>query len=156
MNPTITVEAPSSSLASALRSIQELAEPWGAEWQEDGNGGRLKIPVSAGLRRGWVLGTLKIESSDRGLKLLFEEEESDYRLLRPAVGFLLLSSAGGLFSMISPFFAHRRPELLGAAPLAFFLALGGWFLVISQLRNSGPEEFLEEVAKDLPSPKIAK
>jgi hypothetical protein len=27
------------------------------------------------------------------------------------------------------------------------LALSGWFLVVSRLRSSGPEEFLELVAK---------
>jgi hypothetical protein len=32
------------------------------------------------------------------------------------------------------------------APFGAVLALGGWFLVISRLRTSGPEEFLEAVA----------
>jgi hypothetical protein len=28
------------------------------------------------------------------------------------------------------------------------IALGGWFLVISRLRTSGPDEFLEAVARE--------
>ena len=152
MNRPVIVEASSSHPAAALLSIRQLADLWGADWQGEGNSGRLKLPVSAGLRRGWVSGTLRVEPLGEDLRLRFEEQESDYRLLWPAVGFLLLSSVGGLFSMVWPFFAHARPELLAAAPLAFFLALGGWFLVISRLRNSGPEEFLEEVAKNLEPP----
>ncbi|MCB1035143.1 MAG: hypothetical protein KDD47_15050 [Acidobacteria bacterium] len=131
---------------AALVSVADVAELWGAQWQREGSGGRLTLPVTAGLRRGRVSGALSAAPHGCGLKLQFEPRESEYHLVWPAVAFLVLASAGGLFSMVWPFFAHRRPELLEAAPLAFFLAVGGWLLVVSRLRNSGPEEFLEEVA----------
>jgi len=137
----------------ALAAIEELAEHWGGRWHREGSGGRLTLPVSAGLRRGTVSGTLSVEAGAKGLSLHFDPEESDYRLIRPAVFFLVLASAGGLFSMVWPFFAHRQPELLAAVPTAALLALGGWFLVVSRLRNCGPEEFLEEVAEGLTPPK---
>ena len=52
---------------------------------------------------------------------------------------LLFATAGGLLTVLWPFF----PELLPVAPSAPCIALGGWFLVISRLRTSGPDEFLD-------------
>jgi hypothetical protein len=46
--------------------------------------------------------------------------------------------AGAVLTMLWPFF----PQLLPLAPFGAILALGGWFLVLSRLRNSGPDEFL--------------
>jgi len=55
---------------------------------------------------------------------------------------LLLATAGGVLTVLWPFF----PNLLAVAPFGAVIALGGWFLVITRLRTSGPDEFLEAVA----------
>ena len=44
--------------------------------------------------------------------------------------------------MLWPFY----PQLIAVAPFGALLALGGWFLVVSRLRTSGPDEFLDAVA----------
>ena len=55
---------------------------------------------------------------------------------------LLFATAGGILTVLWPFF----PDLLAVAPFGAVIALGGWFLVITRLRTSGPDEFLEAVA----------
>jgi hypothetical protein len=55
---------------------------------------------------------------------------------------LLVAVAGGLLTVLWPFF----PQLMNVAPFGALLALGGWFLVVSRLRTSGPDEFLVAVA----------
>lgn len=159
MTRPLIVNAAGTAPARALAIVAEVADLWGGSWQPGSSlgstEGTLSLPVTAGLRRGTVSGTLEIEATEDGSVLRFEQRESEYYLLWPAVFFLVLASAGGLFSMVWPFFAHSRPELLTAAPLAFFLAVGGWLLVVARLRNSGPEEFLEEVTERLSPPKVS-
>jgi uncharacterized membrane protein HdeD (DUF308 family) len=55
---------------------------------------------------------------------------------------LLLSAFGAVLTFIWPFF----PKLIAVAPFGALLALGGWFLVVSRLRSSGPEDFLAALA----------
>jgi uncharacterized membrane protein HdeD (DUF308 family) len=77
-----------------------------------------------------------------GCRLRFTPEESDYYVHTPAVTVLLISALGGLLALAWPLY----PRLLPVAPFGAVLALCGWFLVVSRLRNSGPEEFLGAVA----------
>jgi|HubBroStandDraft_3_1064219.scaffolds.fasta_scaffold24125_2 hypothetical protein len=130
----------------ALAVAQRAAREWGGELEPAagaGGGGRLWLPVVAGLRRGTVAGRLEVEEAPGGGSLLrFTPEQSDYHLHAPAVAVLLLAALGGLLTIAWPLY----PRLLPVAPLGAVLALGGWFLVVSKLRNSGPEEFLGTVA----------
>jgi hypothetical protein len=128
----------------ALAVAQRAAREWGGELEPAaGDGGRLWLPVVAGLRRGTVAGHLEVEEApDGGSLLRFTPEQSDYHVHAPAVAVLLLAALGGLLTIAWPLY----PRLLPVAPLGAVLALGGWFLVISRLRNSGPEEFLGTVA----------
>lgn len=130
--------------ATTLELIAETAEDWGATWEPEGAaGGRLRLPVSAGLRHGWVAGRLRVASAPGGASdVAFSEESAEYRLWVPAVAVLTLAAAGALVTMLWPFF----PRLLGAAPLGALLALSAWFMILSRLRNQGVEEFLEQVA----------
>jgi len=131
----------------ARRAVAIVAEDWGAEWEAEHD--RLTLAVTAGLRIGWVRGPVRFERPTEGqpFDLCFRVKESEFALQKPAVAFLLLAAIGGLFTMVWPFFAHINPGLLQLAPLAALFALGGWFLVVSRLRNAGPEEFLVAVAK---------
>ena len=125
----------------ALTLLARAAEAWGAEWQRQGNGGRLYLPVNAGVRRGVLAGTVSATESGDGTQLTYRVEESRYRLRWNAVVVLLFGLAGGVAAMLWPFF----PQLLAFVPLALGLALAAWFLVVSQVRSTGVEEFLELV-----------
>jgi hypothetical protein len=127
--------------AAALSALRRTAEDLGAEFQEGGTGGKLHLPVMAGLRRGLVSGDVEIRPAEGGSRLVFRPETSIYYVQTQAVMILLLATAGGLLTILWPFF----PKLLAVAPFGAVVALGGWFLVISRLRTSGPDEFLEAV-----------
>jgi hypothetical protein len=144
---------PSAALAAATRA----ASDWGAELTAaatPGGAGRLRLPVTVGLRRGWMEGELVAEelssdtggtgdSSDiHGSRLSFRVERSGYSVPAGPVAFLILGALGGLTLVVWPLY----PPLLRLAPLGVVLALGAWFVVLSRLRVSGPEEFLEMVS----------
>jgi hypothetical protein len=127
--------------AEALLALRRAAEEWGAELQERGTGGQLHLPILAGLRRGLMSGPVEIRPAETGSRVTFRPETSVYYVQTQAVAVLLLAVVGGLLTVLWPFF----PKLLEVAPFGAVIALGGWFLVISRLRTSGPDEFLEAV-----------
>lgn len=127
---------------AALSAVERAADEWGAAWTRHGTGGELALPVLHGLRRGWVRAELSSGPAGGGrtaLRLAVTERHEGVHLA--AVVILLISAAGGILVGAWPFF----PRLLPLAPIGAILALGGWFLVVSRLRSSGPEEFLELV-----------
>lgn len=126
----------------ALAAVGQTAEDWGAEFVRDGWGGKLHLPVIAGIRRGLVTGPVTVVPEGQGSRVVFRAEESVYYVQTQAVVILVISLVGALMTVLWPF----NPKLLAVAPFGAVLALGGWFLVISRLRNSGPEDFLEAVA----------
>jgi hypothetical protein len=126
----------------ALAALQRAAADWGAEFQPSGSGGTLRLPVVAGIRRGLVTGAVEIQPAAEGSRVTFLPETSIYYVQTAAVMVLLLAAAGGVLTVLWPFY----PELLSVAPFGAILALGGWFLVVSRLRTSGPDEFLAAVA----------
>jgi hypothetical protein len=126
----------------ALAAVARVAEDWGAEFQPDGSGGELRLPVVAGLRRGLVTGALEVQAATRGSRVVFRPERSVYHVQTTSVVVLLLALAGAVLTVLWPFY----PELITVAPFGALLALGGWFLVVSRLRTSGPDEFLAAVA----------
>ena len=129
--------------AGALSALRKAVEEWGAELlQEHGGGGQLHLPVLAGLRRGLISGPVEIRAAEGGSRVTFRPETSVYYVQTQAVMVLLLAVVGGLLTVVWPFF----PKLLEVAPFGAVVALGGWFLVISRLRTSGPDDFLEAVA----------
>ena len=130
------------SRETTLAAVEQAAELWGAAWRADGWGGRLELPVAAGLRRGVVRGRLSVEATADGSRLLLRVEESRHTLNRVALVVLLLGGIGALAATLWPFF----PPLLAVAPLAIVLALSAWLLVASRLRTSGPDDFLDLVA----------
>jgi hypothetical protein len=132
----------------ALSALRRTAEDWGAEFQPQGSGGKLHLPVVAGLRRGLVSGDVEIRPAEGGSRVVFRPESSIYYIQTASVVILLLALFGAGLTFLWPFF----PELIAVAPFGAILALGGWFLVVSRLRTSGPEEFLAAVATSaLPS-----
>jgi hypothetical protein len=129
---------------AALEAVEEAAEAWGAAWTRQGTGGDLALPILAGLHRGWVRAQVTADPAGAertALRLSVVERHEGIHV--QAVVILLFSVAGGILVVLWPFF----PRLIPLAPLGALLALGGWFLIISRLRSSGPEEFLELVEK---------
>lgn len=119
--------------------MERAAEVWGAEWSRQG--GRLALPVSAGLRSGRVEARLWTEPAAAGSVLVLRVEQTAYRLRTNAVVVLGIAAAGALTTVVWPLF----PRLLPLVPLGLVLAVGAWFLVITRLATSGPEDFLEVV-----------
>jgi hypothetical protein len=126
----------------ALEALRRTAEDWGAEFQQDGTGGKLHLPVVAGIRRGLVTVVVEIRDAAGGSRVVLQPETSTYYVQTASVMVLLLAAAGGLLTLLWPFY----PKLIAVAPFGAILALGGWFLVVSRLRTSGPDEFLAAVA----------
>ncbi len=133
--------------ATSLDLVAAAAEDWGGMWQAEGrDGGRLGLPVVAGLRDGWVAGQLTVEPAGDGSRLTYLVDKSEYRVQKPAALMLFLASIGAIVTIAAPLF----PALLGLVPLAVVLCLVAWFFVIARLRNSGPEEFFENLAPERP------
>lgn len=134
---------------AALAAVGRAAEDWGAAWEAGISGGRLELPVSAGLRHGRLSGRIEVSGAGRGeAEVSLRPERSEYHLWVAAVVILVLAAGGAILTVIWPFY----PELLAAAPFGAVLALSAWFLVITRLQNRGPEEFLELVAAHAESP----
>jgi hypothetical protein len=128
----------------ALAAVAGAAEDWGADWRSEIGGGRLALPILAGIRHGLVTGRVRIEPRPGGgARVRFQPEQTIYRVQTQAVAILLFAAGGALLTVLWPFY----PDLLAAAPLGAVIALSGWFLVVSRLRTSGPDDFLALVAE---------
>ena len=126
---------------SALAALRRAADGWGAELRKEEEGLWLYLPVIHGLRRGLIAGPVRVEPAEDGSRIVFRPDESNLSVQAAPVIILLLAVAGAVLVMLWPFF----PDLLPLAPFGAILALGGWFLVLTRLRTSGPEEFLGTV-----------
>ena len=131
----------------ALEVLAEAAEAWGAEWRREGSGGRLVLPVTAGLRFGHLTGRISTEPAqrERGTRLRFSVDDTHYQLHWQAVVILCFGALGGLSFTLWPFY----PPLLALAPIALVLAFAAWFLVASRLRTAGVAEFFELLEESL-------
>lgn len=133
-------------VADTVEALADVADAWGANWEPDpaaaDERGTLWLPVVAGLRRGVVRLRVEAAAAEDPATLLLHVEEGHLHVHRQAVGILLLSLSGGVMAGLWPF----RPDLLPLAPAGLVLMLSGWFLVVSRLRTSGPEEFAAAVA----------
>ncbi len=133
--------------AEAAAAIARVAEGWGADWQPDEDGGRLALPVIFGLRRGHAVGRLAIDrlENDR-TRLTWTLEESHLEVHRSSVAVLAMAALPALAVLGSPLW----PPLFALAPMAAILGLLAWWLVVSRLRTSGPEDFLQALAGEYP------
>lgn len=129
--------------AEALAAVGKAAEAWGADWERGIEGGRIGLPIAAGIRRGLARGEVRVERAGAGSTVSFRAEETVFYVQTAAVGILVLAAAGGVLTVVWPFF----PALLPLAPLGGIVALSGWFLVVSRLTTSTPDDFLRLVAE---------
>ncbi len=141
-----SLELPEDPVTS-LNMVAMAAEAWGGVWQAEGtSGGRLGLPVMAGLRRGWVAGQLTVERSGDGSRLTYRVDQGDYKVQKAAALTLFVASLGAVVTIIAPLF----PTLLRLVPISIVICLMAWFFVVARLRNSGPEEFFEDLAREPP------
>jgi len=132
----------------ALLAVERAAELWGAEWDRLGTGGRLELPVHAGVRFGRVSGRLWTEPERQGTTLVFRTESSDYSLKRGAVAMLGVGGLGAVALILWPLF----PQLLALAPMALVFAIIAWLVIASRLQSAGVEDFLQLAASSDESP----
>jgi len=135
---------------AALAALARTAEEWGADLEpleREGGGAapQLRLPVVAGLRRGWVSGAVTAVEVEGGARVTFHEQDGQSYVHAPAVAVLVIAGLGGLLTVLWPFY----PRLLAVAPLGAVLALSGWFLILARLRTSGPREFLDAVTAEV-------
>jgi hypothetical protein len=123
---------------AALSALRRAAEDWGAELRQEEGASWLHLPVVHGLKRGLVSGPVRVEAAGEGTRVVFQPEESRLYVQSASVFILAVAILGALVTVLWPFF----PRLLPISPFGAILALGGWFLVLSRLRTSGPDEFL--------------
>ena len=128
----------------ALEALSRASEMWGARWERQHQGGRLELPVLAGLKHGLLIGRVDVEPIADGSKVVFQIDDARYHLHRSALAILVIGAAGGIAATLWPFF----PALLGVAPLAVVVAIGAWILVASRLRTSTVDDFFELLAGD--------
>lgn len=131
------------AISEAPAALAAAAEAWGAEWTGGRDGGKLILPVVFGLRQGVMIGRVAIEAHGDGSRLTWELEESHLALRRAEVALLALTLLLLLPALAWPF----APRLLALLPIAAVTGLLAWWLVISRLRNSGPEEFFGTLAR---------
>ena len=117
----------------------DAAEVWGAGWQTEDAGGLLTLPVVQGVRQGVVYGRIDVAPSEGGTSLSFKTEDALYKINKSALAILLLGALGGLTVVLWPL----SPRILQLAPIGVVLALVAWLLVVSRLRSSGIDDFLD-------------
>ena len=145
-----SLELPDDPVTS-LNLVAMAADDWGGMWQAEGRGGgRLGLPVIAGVRRGWVAGRLTVEPAGDGSRLTYRVDKSEYRVETSAALILLVASLGAIVTVIAPLF----PALLRLLPISIVLCLMAWFFVVARLRNTGPEEFFEELEREARSDSV--
>lgn len=143
----VRVELPVAELPAALAAA---AEAWGAEWTSDSaarDGGRLVLPVVFGLRRGVLVGRVDFEPAGDGARLAWRLEESHLEVQRAAVAVLVFTAVALLPALAWPF----NPKLLALLPFAAVMGLLAWWLILSRLETSGPEEFFATVRPASPA-----
>lgn len=131
--------------ADALAAVAATAEEWGGLWSPEAGGGRLVLPVLAGLRRGVVAGPLAARPIAGGTRLTLTVESVSWRLHRTAAAVLVLGALGALPVLFWPL----DERLLALAPPGLVLLLVAWFLVSSRLRTAGVDSFLAAVRERL-------
>ena len=109
-------------------------------------GGRLHLPVVAGLRRGLLSGQLEARAAgDDGTRLTLHAELHHWRVHRSAAAVLVLGLLGALPVILWPL----SSDFLALAPVGLVLVFLAWFMVVSRLRTAGGAEFLEAVGDRL-------
>lgn len=112
-------------------------------WEPEGSTGILRLPVSHGLRQSLLEGSLTVEADPggSGSTVRFRVDRTRTKIHWTASLLLLIGAAGGIVTMLWPFF----PGLLPLAPAGIVLAIAAWLLVASRLRTAHVEDFFDRL-----------
>ena len=103
-----------------------------------GRGGRLLLPVTAGLRHGFVVGEIEARESGEATELCYRIEHSEYALHVASVGVLLFGGVGALLTIIAPLFPDQLWQMV---PFGLLLMVVAWLMVVSKIRHRSAEDF---------------
>jgi hypothetical protein len=132
---------------AALAAVVSTVEEWSGEWTPAGDGGELRLPVEAGLRRGFVRGRVSASATSGGGELALEIVEERWWVHRVAVALLLGAAVPAMAGVLWPFV----PAVAPLVPLGLVLGAAAWLAILARLRHRGPAEFLSDVEAALES-----
>jgi hypothetical protein len=130
---------------AALAALAEATAEWDGEWEREGTGGRLALPVQGGLRHGVVQVQASAHAVAGGSELVLRTERADWHLRRSATLLLLVALLGAIAATLWPFV----PALQSLPPLGLVLAVAAWLAVLTRLRHRSVREFLDDVETKL-------
>ena len=133
---------------AALQVLSTTVEDWQGEWTASGEGGELRVPVEAGLRRGFLHARATATSADRGSELAIEVIETRWWIHRTAAALLLGAAVPAIAGILWPFF----PAVAPLVPLGLVLAVASWLAILARLRHRGAAEFVADVEATLNEP----
>jgi hypothetical protein len=134
---------------AALAALATTVEDWHGEWTASGQGGELRVPVEAGLRRGFLRARVTATSHDRASELAIEVLESRWWLHRTAFALLLAAAIPAIAAMLWPFY----PAVAPLVPLGLVLGAASWLAILARLRHRGAAELAGDVEAALAEPK---
>jgi hypothetical protein len=126
---------------TALAALVSTVEDWGGEWNAAGEGGELRLPVEAGLRRGFVRARAVATVEGRGSELTVEIVEARWWVHRTALALLLGAAVPATAGVLWPFY----PALAPLVPLGLVLGAASWLAILSRLRHRGPAELMADL-----------
>jgi len=135
--------------AAALAAVTSTVEDWGGEWIAAGDGGELRLPVEAGLRRGFVRGRVAVTGASAGCELALEIVEERWWVHRVAVALLIGAAVPATAGVLWPFF----PAVAPLVPLGLVLGAAAWLAILARLRHRGPAEFMAELEAAIDEPR---
>ena len=135
--------------AGALAAVASTVEDWSGEWTATADGGELRLPVEAGLRRGFVRGHVTATAANGGSALTLQIVEARWWVHRIAVALLLGAAIPAVAGVLWPFV----PAVAPLVPLGLVLGVASWLAILARLRHRGPAEFLADVEAALEEPK---
>lgn len=136
---------------AAIAAVASTVEDWSGEWTPAGDGGELRLPVEAGLRRGFVRGRVSAKAASGGSELALEIVEERWWVHRVAVALLLGAAIPAMAGVLWPFV----PAVAPLVPLGLVLGAAAWLAILARLRHRGPAQFLSDLEGALEGPTTA-
>ncbi len=125
----------------ALEAVEVAAQAWGGDFERRGSGARIEVPLAAGVRRGWLDGSVVVQTEGSGSRVAIHTEQLEYRVHTASAFILAVGALAGLVTIVTPFV----PSLLPLLPVSAILLVVTWLLVVARLRHRNLDDFLAAV-----------
>jgi len=133
---------------AALAAVSATVEAWGGAWTAQGDGDELRVPVEAGLRRGFLRARVTATNAGPGSELTIEIVEARWWVHRVAVALLLAAAVPAVAAVLWPFY----PAVAPLVPLGLVLGAAAWLAILARLRHRGAAELAADVEAALKEP----